>query len=90
MDLVWEHGEKTGSVFRCKYCREAKSGGGATRLKEHLEHQCKNVKNYPFVPLDGHVWVWTTTTSTRICIFASSSTPATICSIHRSHRVRSI
>jgi hypothetical protein len=52
MDLVWEHGEKTGSVFRCKYCREAKSGGGATRLKEHLEHQCKHVKNYPFVPLD--------------------------------------
>jgi hypothetical protein len=35
-DLVWEHEEKIGSDFRCKYCREDKSGGNATCLKEHL------------------------------------------------------
>jgi hypothetical protein len=29
-DLVWEHGEKIGSGFICKYCREVKSGGSAT------------------------------------------------------------
>lgn len=48
-DLVWEHGEKSGSSFRSKYCHEGKSGGGSTRFKEHLAHQGKGVKNYPFV-----------------------------------------
>lgn len=38
-----------------------KSGGDATRLKEHLAHQGKDVKNCPFVPpeintfLDGEL-----------------------------------
>jgi hypothetical protein len=59
-DVVWEHGEKIIS-FRCKYYHEVKSGGDATRLKEHLAHQGKDVKNCPFVPpeintfLDGEL-----------------------------------
>ncbi|KAJ1285541.1 hypothetical protein BS78_03G287300 [Paspalum vaginatum] len=35
-DLVWEHGQKLGGGFKCKYCKWEKSGGGATRFKEHL------------------------------------------------------
>ena len=37
-DRVWLYGEKVGAGFKCKYCRETKSGGGGTRLKEHLAH----------------------------------------------------
>jgi hypothetical protein len=52
-DLVWEHGEKIRSGFICKYCREVKSGGGATtHLKEHLAHRGMDMKNYPSLPLD--------------------------------------
>jgi hypothetical protein len=40
-DLVWEHGEKIGIGFKCKYCRIQKDGGEATRLKEHLAHRGK-------------------------------------------------
>jgi hypothetical protein len=32
-DRVWLHEEKVGAGFKCKYCRETKSGGGGTRLK---------------------------------------------------------
>jgi hypothetical protein len=51
-DRVWLHGEKVGTGFKCKYCRETKSGGGGTRLKEHLAHRGKNVKKCPSVPPD--------------------------------------
>jgi hypothetical protein len=51
-DRVWLHGEKVGAGFKCKYCRETKSGGGGTRLKEHLTHRGKNVKKCPSVPPD--------------------------------------
>ncbi|PWZ44710.1 hypothetical protein Zm00014a_021525 [Zea mays] len=51
-DRVWLHGEKVGAGFKCKYCRETKSGGGGTRLKEHLAHRGKNVKKCPYVPPD--------------------------------------
>ena len=34
---VWEHGERLGGAgWKCKYCNLTKSGGGVTRLKEHL------------------------------------------------------
>jgi GrpB-like predicted nucleotidyltransferase (UPF0157 family) len=49
-DLVWEHGEKIGIGFKCKYCRVEKGGGGATRLKEHLAHRGKNVRYCPNIP----------------------------------------
>jgi hypothetical protein len=49
-DLVWEHGEKIGIGFKCKYCRIQKGGGGATRLKEHLAHRGKNIMYCPSVP----------------------------------------
>ena len=49
-DLVWEHGEKIGIGFKCKYCRVEKGGGGATRLKEHLAYRGKNVRYCPNVP----------------------------------------
>ena len=32
-DVVWEHGQKVGGGFKCKYCREEKGGGGATRSR---------------------------------------------------------
>ncbi|AQK95809.1 hypothetical protein ZEAMMB73_Zm00001d011127 [Zea mays] len=51
-DRVWLHGEKVGAGFKYKYCRETKSGGGGTRLKEHLAHRGKNVKKCPSVPPD--------------------------------------
>jgi hypothetical protein len=51
-DRVCLHGEKVGVGFKCKYCRETKSRGGGTRLKEHLAHIGKNVKKCPFVPQD--------------------------------------
>jgi len=49
-DLVWEHGDKVGIGFKCKYCCIEKGGGGATRLKEHLAHRGKNVRYCPNVP----------------------------------------
>ena len=34
---VWEHGERLGGAgWKCRYCNLTKSGGGVTRLKEHL------------------------------------------------------
>ena len=51
-DLVWEHGQKIRGGFKCKYCREEKSGGGATRFKEHLAHRGKDVKDCPSVPAE--------------------------------------
>jgi hypothetical protein len=51
-DRVWLHEEKVGVGFICKYCRETKSEGGGTRLKEHLAHRGKNVKKCPSVPPD--------------------------------------
>jgi hypothetical protein len=51
-DLVWQHREKVVKGFKCKYCRETKSGRGGTWLKEHLIHRGKNVKKCPYVPLD--------------------------------------
>ena len=40
-DLVWGHGQKVRGGFKCKYCKEEKGGGGATRFKEHLAHKGK-------------------------------------------------
>ena len=51
-DVVWEHGQKVGGGFKCKYCREEKGGGGATRFKEHLAHRGKDVKDCPSVPTE--------------------------------------
>jgi hypothetical protein len=51
-DRVWMHGEKVGATFKCKYCRETKSGGGDTWLKEHFVHRGKNAKKCPFIPPD--------------------------------------
>jgi len=51
-DLVWEHGKKIRGGFKCKYCREEKSGRGATRFKERLAHRGKDVKDCPSVPAE--------------------------------------
>jgi protein-disulfide isomerase len=48
-DLIWDQGEKVGTSFKCKYCREMKSNRGVTQLKEHLAHRGKNVQKCPFV-----------------------------------------
>jgi len=50
VDPVWEHGEKRGSGFKCKYCGTSKSGGGATRFKDHLAHRGRDVIDCPSVP----------------------------------------
>ncbi|KAJ1259661.1 hypothetical protein BS78_10G173100 [Paspalum vaginatum] len=50
VDPVWEHGQKYKGGFVCKYCREQKSGGGATRFKEHLAHRGHDVRDCPSVP----------------------------------------
>ena len=50
VDPVWEHGEKVGNGWKCKYCHEQRNGGGATRLKEHLAQRGKDEKDYPSVP----------------------------------------
>ena len=50
VDPVWEHGQKYKSGFICKYCRETKSGGGATRFREHLAQWGHDVKDCPSVP----------------------------------------
>jgi hypothetical protein len=41
-----------GSGSRCKHCREAKSDGSVTCLKNYLAHRGKDVKNCPSVPLE--------------------------------------
>ncbi|KAJ1269626.1 hypothetical protein BS78_07G226100 [Paspalum vaginatum] len=51
-DIVWEHGRKAKGGFKCMYCGEEKSGGGATRFKEHLAHRGTDVKDCPSVPPD--------------------------------------
>jgi hypothetical protein len=64
---VWEHGEKIGFGFRCKYCHETKNGGGATRLK-YSSHSDTHVPNKFFTSIvqqhgdieDVHKWVDTT------------------------------
>ncbi|WVZ78970.1 hypothetical protein U9M48_026605 [Paspalum notatum var. saurae] len=50
VDPVWEHGEKYKGGFRCKYCKEPKSGGGATRFKEHLAQRGHDLTDRPSVP----------------------------------------
>ena len=50
VDPVWEHGEKRGAGFKCKYCGTSKSGGGATRFKDHLAHRGHDVIDCPSVP----------------------------------------
>ncbi|WVZ54485.1 hypothetical protein U9M48_005272, partial [Paspalum notatum var. saurae] len=52
VDPVWEHGQKYKSGFVCKYCRQQRSGGGATRFKEHLAHQGNDAKDCPSVPAE--------------------------------------
>ncbi|WVZ81716.1 hypothetical protein U9M48_029060 [Paspalum notatum var. saurae] len=52
VDPMWEHGHMVKGGFRCKYCWEKKSGGGATRFKEHLVHRGSNMKDCPSVPPD--------------------------------------
>jgi hypothetical protein len=48
--IVWEHSENISSGFRCKYCHEGKSGGGAIGFKEHLPHQGKDSRIvHPFL-----------------------------------------
>jgi hypothetical protein len=42
-DIVCENGEKIDTSFKCKYCRETKSGGSGTRLKDHLAHRSASV-----------------------------------------------
>jgi hypothetical protein len=44
-DIVWEHGEKVGTGFKCRYCRETKSREGGTRLKKHLAHRSACISN---------------------------------------------
>jgi hypothetical protein len=51
-DRVWLHEDKIDTGFICKYCRETKSEGSDTRLKEHLAHRGKNDKKCPSVPPD--------------------------------------
>ncbi|WVZ68116.1 hypothetical protein U9M48_017097 [Paspalum notatum var. saurae] len=50
VDSVWEHGQKYKGGFIYKYCRETKSGGGATRFKKHLAQRGHDVKDRPSVP----------------------------------------
>ncbi|WVZ55811.1 hypothetical protein U9M48_006422 [Paspalum notatum var. saurae] len=52
VDPVWEHGQKYKSRFVCKYCRQQRSGGGATRFKEHLAHRGNDAKDCPSVPAE--------------------------------------
>ncbi|WVZ97014.1 hypothetical protein U9M48_042581, partial [Paspalum notatum var. saurae] len=52
VDPVWEHGQKYKSGFVCKYCRQQRSGGGATRFKEHLAHRGNDAKDCPSVPAE--------------------------------------
>jgi hypothetical protein len=49
-DVVWEHGENQYPGWRCKYCGTHKSGGGATRLKQHLAGRGTEVVHCQSVP----------------------------------------
>jgi hypothetical protein len=51
-DQVWEHGENLFPGFKCKYCVKEFSGGGATRLKEHLAGKSGNVARCTKYPPD--------------------------------------
>ncbi|KAJ1262394.1 hypothetical protein BS78_09G104400 [Paspalum vaginatum] len=51
-DIVWEHGRKVKGGFKYMYCSEEKSGGRATRFKEHLAHRGTDAKDRPSVPPD--------------------------------------
>jgi hypothetical protein len=51
-DRIWIHGEKVGAGFKCKYCRETKSGGGGTRLKSISRIEGRMSKKYLSIPLD--------------------------------------
>jgi hypothetical protein len=42
-NIVWEHGEKVGTSFECKFYGETKSGGGGTHLKKHLAHTSASI-----------------------------------------------
>lgn len=44
--------ESIGNGFRCKYCHQQKSGGGATRLKIHLAGKGKGTTYCNSVPPD--------------------------------------
>jgi hypothetical protein len=56
-DRVWQHGETISVGFKCKYCRETKSRGGGSRLKEHLAHRGKNVNKCPSIPPDINAYL---------------------------------
>ena len=51
-DIVWQHGRKVKGGFKCNYCGREKSGGGATRFKQHLAHRGCDVADCPSVPPD--------------------------------------
>ena len=51
-DIVWQHGRKVKGGFKCNYCGREKSGGGATRFKQHLAHRGEDVKDCPSVPTE--------------------------------------
>jgi len=51
-DIVWQHGRKVKGGFKCNYCGREKSGGGATRFKQHLAHRGSDVADCPSVPPD--------------------------------------
>ncbi|KAK3124751.1 hypothetical protein QOZ80_7BG0592000 [Eleusine coracana subsp. coracana] len=53
-NAIWEHGEKRGSGWLCKYCKTGKAGGGAIRFKEHLACRGGQVVHCSFVPPDVH------------------------------------
>ncbi|EEC66541.1 hypothetical protein OsI_32690 [Oryza sativa Indica Group] len=43
LDYVWNHGERIGEGFKCKYCKMTRKSGRGTRLKEHLAGRRHNV-----------------------------------------------
>jgi hypothetical protein len=89
LDLVWEHGEKVGTYFKCKYFRETKNAEGGTRLKEHITHR-QNGRILGSFPYDWVVWLeltwvlWNMSTyvswknSKRTCIWVLWS-PTIVC-----------
>jgi hypothetical protein len=51
-DPVWEHGVNLAPGWRCNYCGMQKSGGGSTRLKQHLGARGSSVLHCNSVPPD--------------------------------------
>jgi hypothetical protein len=51
-DQVWEHGENLFPGFKCKYYMKEFSGGGVTRLKEHLAEENENIARCTKCPPD--------------------------------------